>query len=302
MVNVRELEVDLVHDDLPPHVSLSQDAWRRFRRNPLALFGLGVVTILVLSALFAPLIARYDPNALDMQLIGTPTAPSWAHLFGTDVDGRDYFTRALFGARISLEVGFAAMLVAISVGTIYGSIAGFYGGPIDAVLMRFVDVMLSFPAFFLILTVEALTNNFSIVVIMLVIGLLSWPGVSRLVRAQVLSLRERDFVVAATASGANDRRIILRHLIPNALAPVIVAATLAVGDNILTESALSYLGLGVQIPTPSWGNMLQKALDPDTLSAPWLIAIPGLLILTTVLAFNFMGEGLREALDPRTKT
>jgi peptide/nickel transport system permease protein len=193
------------------------------------------------------------------------------------------------------------MLVSISVGTIYGSLAGFYGGAIDAVMMRFVDVMLSFPSFFLILTVEALTNQFSILVIMLVIGLLSWPGLSRLVRAQVLSLRERDFIVAATASGAGDGRIMLRHLFPNAIAPVIVAATLAIGDNILTESGLSYLGLGVQIPTPSWGNMLQKALDPDTLSAPWLIAIPGLLILTTVLAFNFVGEGLRDALDPRSK-
>ena len=191
------------------------------------------------------------------------------------------------------------MLVAISLGTVYGLIAGFYRGPIDAAMMRFVDVMLSFPAFFLILTVEALTNEFSIVVIMLVIGLLSWPGVARLVRAQVLSLRERDFVVASTASGARDGRIIFRHLLPNAMAPVIVAATLAIGDNILTESGLSYLGLGVQPPTPSWGNMLQKALDPDTLSAPWLIAIPGLMILITVLGFNFVGEGLREALDPR---
>jgi peptide/nickel transport system permease protein len=167
--------------------------------------------------------------------------------------------------------------------------------------MRFVDVMLSFPSFFLILTVEALTNQFSLAVIMLVIGLLSWPSVSRLVRAQVLSLREREYVMAATAIGSDDGRIILRHLIPNALAPVIVAATLSIGDNILTESSLSFLGLGVQPPTASWGNMLQKALEPDTLSAPWLIAIPGLLILITVLAFNFMGEGLREALDPRSK-
>jgi peptide/nickel transport system permease protein len=295
------IEAVRVGDDLSPHVSLAEDAWRRFRRNPLALVGLAGVILLVLGAVFAPLISHYDPNAIDSALIGTPTPPSWAHLFGTDVDGRDYFTRALYGGRISLEVGFAAMLVAISVGTIYGAIAGFYGGVVDAALMRFVDVMLSFPSFFLILTVEALTNQFSIVVIMLVIGLLSWPGVSRLVRAQVLSLRERDFIVAATAMGANDRRIITRHLMPNALAPVIVAATLAIGDNILTESGLSFLGLGVQIPTPSWGNMLQKALDPDTLSAPWLIAIPGLLILLTVLAFNFMGEGLREALDPRAK-
>jgi peptide/nickel transport system permease protein len=286
-------------EDLAPHISPAYDAWRRFARNPLALFGVGIVAVLVLAAIFAPILGHYDPNKLDMSLIGTPTPPSFAHPFGTDVDGRDYFSRALFGARISLEVGFVAMLVAISLGTVYGLIAGFYRGPIDATMMRFVDVMLSFPSFFLILTVEALTNQFSILVIMLVIGLLSWPGVSRLVRAQVMSLRERDFVVASTASGARDGRIIFRHLLPNAMAPVIVAATLAIGDNILIESGLSYLGLGVQPPTPSWGNMLQKALDPDTLSAPWLIAIPGLLILITVLGFNFVGEGLREALDPR---
>jgi peptide/nickel transport system permease protein len=288
-------------EELAPRVTLTEDAWRRFRRNPLALAGLAVVAVLVVGAVFAPFIGHYDPNNLDMTLIGTPTPPSWAHPFGTDVDGRDYFSRALFGGRISLEIGFVAMLVAVGVGTIYGAIAGFYGGWIDAALMRFVDVMLSFPSFFLILTVEALTNQFSLAVIMLVIGLLSWPSVSRLVRAQVLSLREREYVMAATAIGSDDGRIILRHLIPNALAPVIVAATLSIGDNILTESSLSFLGLGVQPPTASWGNMLQKALEPDTLSAPWLIAIPGLLILITVLAFNFMGEGLREALDPRSK-
>jgi len=275
-------------------------AWRRFVRNPLALTGSSIVIVLVVCAIFAPAIARHDPNALDMRLVGTPTPPSLSHPFGTDVDGRDYFARALFGARVSLEVGFVAMLVAVCIGAVYGAIAGFYGGVVDATLMRLVDVVLSFPSFFLILTVEALTNRFSIVVIMLVIGLFSWPAVSRLVRAEVLSLRERDFVVAATASGAGEGRIIFRHLLPNTIAPVIVAATLAIGDNILIESGLSYLGLGVQIPTPSWGNMLQKALEPDTLSAPWLVAIPGVLILGTVLAFNFVGEGLRDGFDPRS--
>lgn len=298
-VTAAYLPADIV--DLPPHVNAGEEVWRRFSRNRLALLGLGMVTVIVLAALFAPVLGRYDPNALDMHLYGTPTPPSAAHFFGTDANGRDYFARALFGARISLEVGFIAMLVAISVGAIYGSIAGFYGGVIDNVMMRIVDVFLSFPSFFLILTVEALTNNFSILVIMLVIGLLSWSGVARLVRAQILSLREREFVAAATAMGAGDARIMFRHLLPNALAPVIVAGTLSIGDNILTESALSYLGLGVQVPNASWGNMLQKALDPDTLSAPWLVVIPGMLILITVLAFNFVGEGLRDALDPRTR-
>jgi peptide/nickel transport system permease protein len=287
-------------EDLSPHTSLASDVWRRFARNRLSLVGLSIVGILIFCAVFAPHLSSYDPDTIDMNLIGTPVPPSLAHLFGTDVDGRDYFTRMLFGARISLEVGFSAMLVAVTFGTLYGAISGFFGGFIDAAMMRFVDMMLSFPTFFLILTIEALTNNFSIIVIMLVIGLLSWMGVARLVRGQILSLRERDFVSAARAIGAQNWRLITRHLLPNALSPVIVAATLAIGDNILTESGLSYLGLGVQIPTPSWGNSLQKALDPEVLGSPWLIVIPGVLIVITVVAFNFIGEGLRDALDPRS--
>lgn len=287
-------------DDLTPHVSMLADVWRRFRRNRIALFGLALVIVLVLSALSAPLLSHYDPNAIDTSIMGTPQAPSFVHLFGTDVDGRDYFSRMLFGARISLEVGFTAMIIAITLGTFYGAVSGYFGGIVDSILMRFVDMMLSFPTFFLILAVEALTNNFSIVVIMLVIGLLSWMSVARLVRGQILSLRERDYISAAKAVGAPDGRIMWRHLLPNALAPVIVAATLAIGNNILTESALSYLGLGVQPPTASWGNSLQKALDPDVLGAPWLTFIPGLLIVITVMAFNLVGEGLRDALDPRS--
>lgn len=288
-------------DELAPHLSMATDVWRRFARNRLSLVGLGVVALLAFCAIAAGHLSRYDPNAIDPSIIGSAQPPSAAHLFGTDVDGRDYFTRMLFGARISLEVGFSAMIVAVTLGTVYGVVSAFYGGAVDAVMMRFVDMMLSFPTFFLILTVEALTNNFNFVVIMLVIGLLSWMGVARLVRGQVLSLRERDFVSAARAMGADDGRIIARHLLPNALAPVIVAATLAIGDNILTEAGLSYLGVGVQIPTPSWGNSLQKALDPDVQSAPWLIFIPGALIVITVVAFNFVGEGLRDALDPKTR-
>ena len=289
-----------MHDELTPHVSMLADTWRRFRRNRIALIGLAIVVLLFVAAIFAPLLSHYDPNAIDTSIMGTPEPPSSTHLFGTDVDGRDYFARMLFGARISLEVGFSAMIIAITFGTFYGAVAGWFGGFIDAALMRFVDMMLSFPSFFLILAVEALANNFSIVVIMLVIGLLSWMSVARLVRGQILSLRERDYIAAAKAVGAPDGRIMWRHLLPNALAPVIVAATLAIGNNILTESALSYLGLGVQPPTASWGNSLQKALDPDVLGAPWLTFIPGLLIVITVMAFNLVGEGLRDALDPRS--
>ena len=289
-----------VHDELTPHVSMVADAWRRFRRNKIALIGLGLVLVLILAAVCAPLLSHYDPNAIDTSIMGSPQPPSMQHLFGTDDDGRDYFARMLFGARISLEVGFTAMLIAISFGTFYGSVSGYFGGWVDAALMRFVDMMLSFPSFFLILAVEALANNFSIIVIMVVIGMLSWMGVARLVRGQILSLRERDYISAAKAVGAGDGRIMWRHLLPNALAPVIVSATLAIGNNILTESALSYLGLGVQPPTASWGNSLQKALDPDVLGAPWLTFIPGMLIVITVMAFNLVGEGLRDALDPRS--
>jgi len=289
------------YDEFAPHVSLVGDMWRRFTRNYLALVGLAIVAMLLFCAVFASHLSSYDPNAIDTSIMGTPQPPSATHLFGTDSLGRDYFARMLFGARISLEVGFSAMLVAVTLGTLYGAISAFYGGVVDAAMMRFVDMMLSFPTFFLILTVEALTNNFNIVVIMLVIGLLSWMGVARLVRGQILSLRERDYISAARAIGAEDGRIIWRHLLPNALAPVIVAGTLAIGDNILTEAALSYLGLGVQPPTASWGNSLQKALDPDVLGAPWLTFIPGMLIVITVMAFNFIGEGLRDALDPRSR-
>jgi peptide/nickel transport system permease protein len=205
--------------------------------------------------------------------------------------------RALYGARVSLLVGAAAMLVSFSIGILYGAIAGASGGIVDNLMMRFVDAMLSFPTFFLLLIVSALTNKFSLTIIILIIGLTSWPGLARLVRAEVLSLRERDFVEAARALGASPARLILRHLIPNALAPVVVAAAFAIGDNILAESSLSFFGLGVQPPAPSWGNMLQDALTPQAEAAPWMVLVPGLAIVITVLAFSVIADGIRVALD-----
>jgi len=193
------------------------------------------------------------------------------------------------------------MIVAITIGTLYGAISGAAGGRIDSLMMRSVDALLAFPSFFLIITVEALTEKFALVIIVLIIGLLSWMGVARLVRGEVLSLRERDFVEAARALGASPARLVLRHLVPNALGPVVVAGTLAIGDFILLEASLSYLGLGVQVPTPSWGNMLQDALTPDARSAYWLIVTPGLLIVFALLGFSLLGEGLRVAFD-RTQT
>jgi peptide/nickel transport system permease protein len=274
-----------------------QRAVRRFLREPSAVVGLVLVIAIVLAAGVGPLLDPYSPIAISHALLGRPTPPSLAHPLGTDLLGRDELARALYGARISLTVGVTAMLVSIVIGTLYGGIAGAAGGAIDAVMMRIVDALLSFPTFFLIITVEALTNRFALAVIVLVIGLLSWMGVARLVRAEVLSLRERDFVEAARALGAKPARVLLRHLLPNALAPVFVAATLAVGDNILVEAGLSFLGLGVQVPTPSWGNMLQDALLPQVRSAAWLVVTPGLLIVITLLAFSLTGEGLRVAFD-----
>jgi peptide/nickel transport system permease protein len=258
--------------------------------------GVAIVLVITLVALLGPLISPYSPIAISHELLGNPQPPSLAHPLGTDILGRDELSRAMVGARISLTVGIAAMVVAILVGTLYGGIAGAAGRVVDATMMRIVDALLSFPTFFLVIAVEALTNKFALGIIILVIGLLSWMGVARLVRAEVLSLRERDFVAAAQAIGASPERVLLRHLIPNSLAPVIVAASFAVGDNILTEAGLSFLGLGVQIPTPSWGNMLQDALLPAVRSAWWLVATPGILIVLTLFGFTLIGDGLSATL------
>ncbi len=270
---------------------------RRFARDRPALLGLTLLALIVAAAALGPLLWRLSPTAIQHADLGTPLPPSLPHPFGTDLLGRDQLARALQGARVSLTVGVTAMLIAVSVGSLYGAIAGFAGGRAGNLMMRFVDAMLAFPAFFLIITVEALTNRFSLLVIVLVIGLLSWMGVARLVRGQVLSLREREFVEAARALGASPARIIGRHLLPNSLGPIVVAGALAIGDNILIEAGLSYLGLGVQVPIASWGNMLQDALGPTAIGAPWLVAVPGALIVLTLLAFNLVGDGLRVAFE-----
>ena len=269
--------------------------WQRFRRNRLALAGAGVVGLLFILSFLAPLVTPYDPARLDAWHVLLP--PSGSHWFGTDELGRDVFTRIVYGARISLKVGFVAVGIATLIGTAVGLVAGFYGGWLDSLLMRLVDIMLCFPTFFLILAVIAMLEP-SIWYIMIIIGLTGWMGVARLVRAEVLTLREREFVLAARALGASDFRIITRHILPNALSPVLVAATLGVAGAILTESALSFLGIGVQPPTPSWGNILTAGKDYIEF-AWWLSLFPGLAILVTVLAYNLLGEGLRDALDPR---
>ncbi len=271
--------------------------WEMFYKNKLALTGCGIVILLFAVSLLAPVIAPYDPGAIDLKNVLAP--PSAEHWFGTDQLGRDVLSRMIWGARISLKVGFVATGLAILIGMILGAVAGYYGGWIDAVIMRFVDIMLCFPTFFLILAVIAFLEP-SIWNIMIVIGLTGWMGVTRLVRADFISLRERDFVRAARSIGANDARIIFIHILPNALASILVAATLGIAGAILTESALSFLGIGVQPPTPSWGNILTAGKDNIDI-AWWLSLYPGLAILITVVGYNLLGEGIRDASDPRLK-
>ncbi|MBU1871982.1 MAG: ABC transporter permease, partial [Candidatus Omnitrophica bacterium] len=244
---------------------------------------------LSLAAIFAGTLAPYDPAEIDSASL--LIAPSWQHLMGTDTLGRDLFTRIIYGARISLSIGIIAVGIATFIGVILGSVSGFYGKWVDSLIMRFVDIMLCFPTFFLILAVVAIVGP-SIFNIMLIIGLTSWMGTARLIRAEILSLKEREFIEAAKVIGASNLRIILRHLIPNAIAPVLVSTILRIASAILIESALSFLGLGVQPPIPSWGNILIEA--KSTLGiAWWLTLYPGLFILITILGFNLIGEGLR---------
>jgi peptide/nickel transport system permease protein len=259
-------------------------------RNRLALAGAALLVLLAVVALLAPWIAPHDP--LRVNLPDALLPPSGTYPLGTDPLGRDVLSRLIYGARISLLIGFIAVGIATVVGTTVGALAGFYGGWVDAVLMRLVDTMLSVPTVFLLLAVIAMIGP-SIHVIMVVIGLTSWMGVARLVRAEILSLKEREFVLAAIGLGASAWRLIRVHLLPNAMAPVLVSATLGVGGAILTESVLSYLGLGVQPPTPSWGNVLNEGRVALGM-AWWLTVSPGVCILVTVLAFNLLGEGIRE--------
>lgn len=267
----------------------------RVLRNPLAFWGFIIIASVLALALLAPLLSPYDPDAIDVKSI--LLSPSTAHLMGTDSLGRDVFSRMLYGARISLLVGFVAVGIATVIGVILGAISGYYRGWVDVVIMRLVDVMLSIPTFFLILAVIAFLTP-SIWNIMIVIGLTSWMGVTRLVRAEFLSLREREFVQASATLGARDHRIIFRHLLPNSLTPVIVSFVLGVASAVLVESGLSFLGLGVQPPQASWGNILTEGKEYIQF-AWWLSFFPGMAILLTVLGYNLLGEGLRDALDPR---
>jgi peptide/nickel transport system permease protein len=302
--------------DSAPGVSLEGEVWRHLRRDRLAVAGLWVLIVLFVTALLGKLLTEwwvlFDPTLVRLpEKLLPPFAGAHAelppdqlpvlgrYLLGTDDLGRDVFARMLQGSFVSLSIGFVAVSIELVIGLTLGGLAGFYGGRVDALVMRFTDVMLCFPTFFLILTVVALLPP-SIWNIMIVIGATSWMGTCRFVRAELMALRDQDFVRAARALGLSDARVIFRHMIPNAIAPVLVSATIAVASAILTESALSYLGFGVQPPDASWGNILADGRT-FLFDAPWLFLIPGVAILVVVLAFNLVGEGLRDALNPRLR-
>lgn len=271
--------------------------WKRFRRHRIALVGVGIIGLIVTLVVFAPWVTSYQPDLLNMSIRLQP--PSLQHIMGTDELGRDEFTRVLYGGRVSLLIGVSAMAVSVSIGTLVGAISGYFGGRVDAFIMRTVDIVIAFPSLFLLIMLTSWLRA-SIVTIILVIGLLAWMRVARLVRASFLSVKQRDYVTAAHALGCKPNHIIRYHLLPNSISPVIVAATIDISGAILTESALSYLGLGVQSPQASWGNMLRFAQDQMAL-APWTAIFPGLMIFLVSIAINFIGDGLRDALDPRSR-
>ncbi|MCW6508260.1 ABC transporter permease [Lichenifustis flavocetrariae] len=271
-------------------------AWGRFKRHRLAMFGSGVILVLVFAVIFGPMILPFDPLHIDLRHRFAPP-PGNGHLFGTDQLGRDLLVRLLMAGRISLTIGFMAMVVSTLIGTSVGVTAGYYGGLVGTVLMRIVDAVLCFPSVFLLLALAAFIKP-SILTITLIIAATGWMEVARVVQAQIKALRHRDFILAAEMLGASGRYVMTRELLPNAAGPIIVAATLTVARAILAEAYVSFLGYGIQAPTASWGNMLNNAQQYLN-SAPWLAIFPGLMITLAVTSFNFIGDGLRDALDAR---
>jgi len=313
---VEESRMKVISADLEESLVLPEEtvstwtlAFRRLRHHKLAMIGLVVLLVFILSAVLAPVIAPYPYDAIDLQ--NRLSAPSRAHIFGTDDLGRDTFTRILYAGRISLSVALIVTVISALVGTTIGAVSGYYGGVTDTVLMRFTDIMLTLPVLPLLMIIskslrdmqalqKAFGNLLSVIVIIVVIAVFDWMSTARLVHGAALSLKEREFMEAARALGVSGRATILRHLIPNSLAPIIVAATFSFGGTVVYEATLSFLGLGIQPPTPSWGNMLTD-VQKLMMRNPWIAFYPGLCIFFTVLSINFLGDGLRDALDPRLK-
>jgi peptide/nickel transport system permease protein len=270
---------------------------RAFFRHRIAMAGLVVILAMVVMALFAPLFATHDPNQVD--LLASAQAPSRDHWLGTDEIGRDVYSRLVYGARVSLSVGLVAVTIYVAIGTVLGAVSGYFGGMVDSVIQRLTDTVMCFPSLIIIIAAVSILGP-SMYNVMIIIGLLSWPTVCRLVRGQFLSLREQEFVEAARVSGAGNMRIIFRHVLPNAFAPIIVAATFGIAAAILTEAGLSFLGMGVQPPTPSWGNLIDAAQSASIMQQmPWLWVPAGITIALAVLSINFVGDGLRDAFDPK---
>lgn len=273
---------------------------RAFGQSRVATLGLMTIVFVYLIALVTPLISPYDPIVQGPLLTHRMLAPGREFVLGTDQFARDVLSRILYGARVSLSIGFVAVGISMTIGTLLGAVSGYFGGILDTVIMRCVDMVISFPRLVLLIMIVALFEQSSIFLIIAVLGFTQWPGTARIVRGEVLGLREREFIQAARALGFTRMRIILRHVIPNTLAPVIVAATLGIGNVIVLEAGLSFLGLGLQPPTPSWGSMVADGRG-DLLNAWWISTFPGLAIVLTVVAFNLAGDGLRDALDPRLR-
>ena len=280
------------------HETLARRVFHRFLRHRLAVGGAIVLSLIVLCSLLAPLVARHDPVEIDLKV--PREAPSTAHWLGTDLIGRDVWSRVIYGGRTSLSVGILAVAIYVAIGTLLGSLAGYFGGLLDQIIMRFTDTLMSIPSLLMVIVFVSIIGP-SLGSVILVIGLIEWSRTCRLMRGQMLALREEEFVTAARAVGNSPARIILRHMLPNTFAPLIVLATFGVANAILLEAALSFLGLGVRPPTPSWGGMLNEAQSPAVLATmPWLWISPGVAIAATVLAVNFIGDGLRDAFDLRS--
>ena len=302
MDNITHANLVPASDIYPEQISMGRMVWRRFRRHRGAVLGAIILTIIIVSCLLAPL-SPYDPEKSDLTNALQP--PSWQHPFGTDPLGRDMLTRVLYGGRISLFVGFMVVIITLLIGIPMGAIAGFLGGWVDEVLMRVIDASLALPTLMILILLSAIMREIEIpflqrnnvMTIAFVIGILSWMTIARLVRAIFLTLREMEYVSASRALGASDFRIIVSEILPNGFGPIIVAATLGIGWAIMEESGLSFLGFGIQPPTPSWGNLLNSAQE-HLVKHPWLAIFPGLMIFFTIISVNYIGDGLRDALDP----
>ena len=297
MTEISSKEVNGQGDSDTKESSLWKEAWKRLLKNKIAMLGLTIISILVIVAIFAPVLAPYDPLKTDV--IQRLKAPSGAHLLGTDDLGRDILSRIIYGSRISIQVGVISVSLALVLGVTLGVLAGYYGGWIDNLVMRLIDIMLAFPSILLAIVIMAMLGP-QLSNAMIAIGFVNLPRFARIVRSSVLSVKEEEYVSAAQSLGSSDFRIITKHILPNCLAPLTVQSTLSIATAILEAAGLSFLGLGAQPPTPEWGAMLSSGRSAIQI-APWVVAFPGLAIMITVLGFNLFGDGLRDALDPKMK-